>query len=41
MDSTQFMKNAKGGYDPIATIKPIDLARDDLVHEIVAKAQDL
>lgn len=36
-----FMKNAHGGYDPVATIKPIDLARDDLVKDIVAKSEEM
>lgn len=39
MNEKEFMKNSKGGYDPIATIKPIDLARNDLVNDIVSKSQ--
>lgn len=36
-----FMKNAYGGYAPISAIKPIDLARDDLVKDIVAKSEEM
>ncbi|MEL3908041.1 MAG: DUF3164 family protein [Treponemataceae bacterium] len=39
MNEKEFMKNSKGGYDPIATIKPIDLARNDLVNDIVKKSK--
>lgn len=41
MNEKEFMKNSKGGYDPIATIKPIDIARNDLVNDIVAKSQSM
>lgn len=34
-----FRLNSKGGFDPESMIRPIDLARDGLVQEIVAKAQ--
>jgi hypothetical protein len=34
-------QDAKGRLVPLATIKPIDLARDQLVQEIVAKAKAL
>lgn len=34
------MINAQGHIVPIDKVKPIDLARDDLVKEIVAKARD-
>lgn len=34
-----YMQDAKGALWPIETIKPIDIARDDLVHEIVANAR--
>lgn len=40
-DMKGFMKNAHGGYDPISAIKPIDLARDDLVKDIVAKSEEM
>ena len=40
-DMKGFMKNAHGGYDPVSAIKPIDLARDDLVKDIVAKSEDM
>ena len=40
-DMKGFMKNAHGGYDPISAIKPIDLARDDLVKEIVKKSEEM
>lgn len=33
--------NAKGGLDPIETIKPIDQARDALVRELITAAQAL
>ncbi len=36
-----YKKNAVGHLIPIETIKPIDLARDELVQEIVLKAQAL
>ncbi len=41
MNEKDFMKNSKGGYDPIATIKEIDLQRDSLVKEIVAKSKEM
>ncbi len=41
MNEKDFMKNAKGGYDPIATIKEIDLARDSLVKDIIAKSLEM
>ncbi|WP_310649554.1 DUF3164 family protein [Pseudomonas juntendi] len=34
-----FMKDAKGHLVPLDLVKPIDLARNDLVLELVAKAQ--
>jgi hypothetical protein len=34
-----YLRDARGALIPVDTIKPIDLARDDLVHEIVAKAR--
>jgi hypothetical protein len=34
-----FRLNSKGGFDPEAMIRPIDLARDGLVQEIVDKAR--
>lgn len=40
-DMEGFMKNAHGGYDPVSAIKPIDLARDDLVKDIVAKSEEM
>lgn len=40
-DMKGFMKNAHGGYDPVSAIKPIDLARDDLVKDIVAKSEEM
>lgn len=36
-----YRRNASGGLTPIDRIKPIDLARDELVQEIVFKAQQL
>lgn len=36
-----YMRDAKARLIPIETIKPIDLARDDLVREIVKKALEL
>lgn len=36
---TEFMTDAKGRHVPVSTIKPIDLARNDLVLQIVAKAK--
>lgn len=39
MNEKDFMKNSKGGYDLIATIKLIDIARNDLVLDIVDKSQ--
>lgn len=36
-----YKKDAQGRLVPIATIRPIDLARDELVHEIVGKAKSL
>jgi len=36
-----YKQDAKGRLVPLATIKPIDLARDQLVQEIVAKAKAL
>ena len=41
MNEKEYMKNARGGYDPISMIKPIDLARDSLVKEIVEKSQEM
>ena len=40
-DMKGFMKNAHGGYDPVSAIKPIDLARDDLVKDIVKKSEEM
>ena len=34
-----YLKNAIGHLVPVASIKPIDMARDSLVNEIVAKAR--
>ncbi len=34
-----YLRDARGALIPVDTIKPIDLARDDLVKEIVAKAR--
>lgn len=34
-----FMRNARGGFDPISSVKPIDIERDKLVAEIVTHAQ--
>lgn len=34
-----YLRDARGALIPIDTIKQIDLARDDLVHEIVTKAR--
>ena len=36
-----YWRNARGGLDPIETIKPIDRARDELVRELVAGARAL
>lgn len=36
-----YMRNARGSLDPIDRVKPIDRARDELVQEIVFKAQTL
>lgn len=36
-----YKKDAKGRLIPLETIKPIDMARDQLVGEIVKKAQDV
>lgn len=36
-----YWRNARGGLDPIETIKPIDKARDELVHELIAGAKAL
>lgn len=36
-----YKEDAKGNLVPIAKIKDIDLARDDLVHEIVQEAEEL
>ena len=35
------MTNAQGHLVPVSTIKPIDIARDSLVKELMAKAQAL
>lgn len=35
-----FRLNSKGGFDPESMIRPIDLTRDSLVQEIVAKARN-
>jgi hypothetical protein len=34
-----YMEDARGAYVPIETIKPIDLERDQLVREIIARAE--
>ena len=34
LDLTQYRQDARGNLVPIANIKPIDLARDELVQEI-------
>ena len=39
--TNDYKQDAKGRLVPLATIKPIDLARDQLVQEIVAKAKAL
>ncbi|MCK9987635.1 MAG: hypothetical protein AzoDbin1_04107 [Azoarcus sp.] len=36
-----FMRDAKGRLDPVSRVKPIDIERDKLVMEIVAKARAL
>lgn len=36
-----YRKNARGSLDPIETIRPIDLQRDELVQELVAHAKSL
>lgn len=41
MDNTQYKTDSQGRLVPIDTIKDIDLARDDLVLEIVEKAKAL
>lgn len=39
IDLTQYKTDAKGNLIPLANIKELDLARDDLVHEIFAAVQ--
>lgn len=41
LNGQEFIKNAHGGYDLKNTVKEIDLARDSLVKEIVAKAKSM
>lgn len=36
-----FIKNAKGGFDPISTVKPIDLLRDQTVRKLFQAALEL
>ena len=36
-----YRRNARGSLDPIETIRPIDLQRDELVQELVARAKAL
>ena len=36
-----YWRNARGGLDPIETIKPIDRARDELVRELIEGAKAL
>lgn len=36
-----YMKNARGSLDPIEIVKPIDIARNDLVLEIITRALPL
>lgn len=33
-----FMRNSRGGFDPIDHVKPVDKLRDDMVKEIVQKS---
>lgn len=33
-----YMKNSRGGFDPISTVKDVDKLRDQMVHEIVKKS---
>lgn len=33
-----YMKNCRGGFDPISTVKDVDKLRDQMVHEIVKKS---
>ena len=33
-----YMKNSRGGLDPISTVKDVDKLRDQMVHEIVEKS---
>ena len=37
LDMSQYRKDARGALVPVAAIKEIDLLRDDLVRELVAK----
>ena len=39
IDLTQYSQDARGNLIPIANIKPIDLARDELVCELFAKIE--
>ena len=36
-----YMKNSRGGYDPIELVKPLDKIRDELVRKIVAEAEEV
>jgi hypothetical protein len=41
MDIEGYMRDAQGRMVPVDMVKPVDLARNDLVREIVGKAQNL
>lgn len=41
IDLSQYRQDARGNLIPIANIKPLDLARDELVHEIFGAIQPL
>ena len=36
-----YMKNSRGGFDPISTVKDVDKLRDQMVHEIVKKSLEV
>jgi len=40
-DETQYMQNAQGHFVPLSLVKDIDVARNDLVLEIIGHAQEL
>lgn len=41
IDLTQYRKDARGALVPVSAIKPIDLARDDLIRELIGRVLPL